>query len=120
MNTRDFNKLTNLEISFCEQYVIDRNHLAAFERAGYRAKNKTYAYRKSRLLLERPAIAAYIAKLDEEIRERNKITKDTIIADIIEIRDRCLQRIPVMDFDHVTKEFVQRTNEDGLGAYWVL
>ena len=108
-------KLTPLRQAFCEQYVIDRNATQAAIRAGYKESN---AYASGCYLLNQPAIVKRIAELDEEIRERNKITKDSIIRDICEIRDRCMQRVPVMNFDRENKEFVQRIDiETGLGVW---
>lgn len=106
--------LSAKKIAFCEQYVIDRDGAKAAIRAGYSTK---YADCKASTLLKEPEVAAYVAELDEEIRERNKITKDSIIKDICEIRDRCMQRVPVMRFDYQSKEFVQVTNEDGEGIW---
>ena len=99
---------------FCEQYIIDRDQQRAVQRAGYSVKN---ASTFGNALLKDPEVQAYIAKLDDEIRKRNNITKDSLIKDICEIRDRCMQRVPVMKFDRMEKEFVQVTNEDGEGVW---
>ena len=108
-------KLTALREAFCEQYVIDRNATQAAIRAGYKESN---AYASGCYLLNQPAVVQRIAELDAEIRERNKLTKDSIIRDICEVRDRCMQRVPVMDFDREAKEYVQRIDpETGLGVW---
>ena len=107
-------KLTNKKIAFCEQYVIDRDSTKAALRAGYKPSN---AQGMGYLLMKQQPVLDYIAQLDEEIRERNKITKDTIIKDICEIRDRCMQRVPVMRFDYKTKDFVQVEDENGEGVW---
>ena len=107
-------KLTNKKIAFCEQYVIDRDSTKAALRAGYKPSN---AQGMGYLLMKQQPVLDYIAQLDVEIRERNKITKDSIIRDICEIRDRCMQRVPVMRFDYQTKEMVQVVNEDGEGVW---
>lgn len=106
--------LPNKRRAFCEQYVIDRDATNAAKRAGYKESN---AYAMGCYLLKQPAVKEYIGELDEEIRERNKITKDTIIKDICEIRDRCMQRVPVMRFDRSINEFVQVTDENGEGVW---
>ena len=107
--------LTNKQRAFCEEYVIDRDGQKAARRAGY--KSTTYMASMVDTLLKNPAVVAKIAELDEEIRQRNQITKDTIIKDICEIRDRCMQRVPVMVFDYQTKEFVQKIDENGEGVW---
>ena len=107
--------LTNKQRAFCEEYVIDRDGQKAARRAGY--KSTTYMASMVDTLLKNPAVAAKIAELDEEIRQRNQITKDTIIKDICEIRDRCMQRVPVMYFNYETKEYEQKTDENGEGVW---
>lgn len=106
--------LTRKKIAFCEQYVIDRDSAKAAVRAGYAPK---HAQGMGYLLMKQQEVLDYIGELDEQIRERNKITKDTIIKDICEIRDRCMQRVPVMRFDNKIKDFVQVTDEDGEGVW---
>lgn len=106
--------LTNKRQAFAEQYVIDRDATKAALRAGYKPSN---AYATGSFLLQQPEVSEYIALLDKEIQERNKITKDTIIKDICEIRDRCMQRVPVMVFNYQTKEFEQKTDENGEGVW---
>lgn len=107
--------LTSLRLAFCEQYVIDRNATQAAIRAGYKESN---AYASGNYLLQQSEVVEKIAQLDAEIRERNKITKDTIIRDICEIRDRCMQRVPVMVFNHETKELEQKVDfETGEGVW---
>lgn len=106
--------LTPLRIAFCEQYVIDRNATQAALRAGYKESN---AYASGNYLLNQPEVKQYIAELDAQIRERNQITKDDIIKDICEIRDRCMQRVPVMYFDKEEKEYLQKCDELGNGVW---
>ena len=56
----------------------------------------------------------WIARAVSSIKDL--ITKDTIIRDIIKVRDRCMQKVPVMIFDKVEKEFVQ-LQENGEGVW---
>ena len=70
---------------FCREYVIDvTNQAAAAIRAGYSAK--TAASQASRLL-KNVNIAARVAELQAEAAERNEVTVDNVISELVELRD---------------------------------
>ncbi len=71
--------------SFCREYVIDvTNQAAAAIRAGYSAK--TAASQASRLL-KNVNVAARVAELQAEAAERNEVTVDNVIAELVDLRD---------------------------------
>ena len=75
-------KLTTKQKRFCEEYVTDFNATQAAIRAGY---SKKTSRSQAQRLLTKVDIQNYVAKLQEDIRERNKITIDeciSILADI--------------------------------------
>lgn len=101
---------------FCEEYIICHSKREAAIRAGYKVTpGKSIGPLADQILADEDC-KAYIEELNEEVRQRNNITKDTIIRDIIEVRDRCMQKVPVMVFDKVEKEFVQ-LQENGEGVW---
>lgn len=99
---------------FCQEYMKDLNGAQAAIRAGYSAKT---ARSIANELLTKPDIQAYIQELQEGIRKRNQITIDEIMSDLIEVKNRCLQNVPVMYFDKVDKEWKHEGKEFGEPVY---
>lgn len=106
--------ITPLEMRFCEEYIIDRSPSKAMQRAHPTAKQPS---RRGAELLLKPRVQRYIDELTEKIRKRNQIDTDTIIRDICEVRDRCMQRVPVMEFDREERCYVQSQNDEGQGVW---
>lgn len=88
------NDLTNRQKRFVEEYLIDLNATQAAIRAGYSKKN---AEKIGYQLLEKTRVATAIQKAQKHLSERAQISQDEIIRDLIEIKERCLQRVPVVD-----------------------
>lgn len=78
---------------FCNEYLIDFNGTQAAIRAGYSPKT---AYSMANENLRKPEVQAYLKELIEKRNERTKITQDEVIRDIIEVKNRCMQKAPVM------------------------
>ena len=85
--------LTIKQEKFCQEYLIDFNGTQAAIRAGYKAKS---AYSISNENLRKPEIQSYLKELIEQRNKRTKITQDEVIADIIEVKNRCMQKSPVL------------------------
>lgn len=51
------------------------------------------------------------------IAKRNKISQDEVLQDLIEIKNRCMQNVPVMYFDKVDKEWKHEGLEEGEPVY---
>ena len=99
---------------FCQEYMKDLNGAQAAIRAGYSAKT---ARSIANELLTKPDIQAYIQELQEGIRKRNQITVDEIMSDLIEVKNRCLQNVPVMYYDKIDKEWKHEGKEFGEPVY---
>ena len=100
--------LTPKQEAFVNEYLIDLNATQAAIRAGY---SKKTANRIASRLLSNVDIQAYLKELIENRNERVKITQDEVIRDIIEVKNRCMQKAPVMRFDKEDKKYVQVTDE---------
>jgi len=87
--------LTPKQAAFVREYLIDLNASAAYRRAGYAGKGRTVEVNASKLLRNTVLASAIQAAMDER-RKRVEITSDTVLKNIIEIGQRCLQRDPVM------------------------
>ena len=85
--------LNEKQKQFCNEYLIDFNGTQAAIRAGYSPKS---AYSTANENLRKPEIQSYLKELIENRNERTKITQDDVIKDIIEVKNRCTQKAPVM------------------------
>lgn len=81
---------------FCEEYIIDFNATQAAIRAGY---SKKTANRIASENLSKLVIQEYIKELIEKRNKRTKITQDEVIADIIKVKNRCMQEEAILDKD---------------------
>ena len=107
-------ELNDKQKLFCQEYMKDLNATQAAIRAGYSAKT---ANRIGSENLSKLDIQEYIQELQEGIKKRNQITVDEIMQDLIEVKNRCLQNVPVMYFDKIDKEWKHEGKEDGEPVY---
>lgn len=106
--------LNEKQKKFCNEYLIDLNATQAAIRAGY---SKDTANRIASKLLSKVDIQEYIQNLQAGIQKRNQISQDEIIQDLIEIKNRCMQNVPVMYFDKIDKKWKHEGLEDGEPLY---
>lgn len=106
--------LNDKQKQFCNEYLIDLNGTQAAIRAGYSEKTARSIANEN---LTKPDIQEYIQKLQEGIAKRNKISQDEVLQDLIEIKNRCLQNVPVMYFDREEKEWKHEGKEYGEPLY---
>lgn len=99
---------------FCNEYLIDLNATQAAIRAGYSEKTARSIANEN---LTKPDIQKYIQELQEGIKKRNKISQDEIVQDLIEIKNRCMQNVPVMYFDKVDKVWKHEGADCGEPVY---
>ena len=81
---------------FCEEYIIDFNATQAAIRAGY---SKKTANEQAARLLANVSVQEYIKKLIDNRNKRTQITQDDVIADIIKVKNRCMQEEAILDKD---------------------
>ena len=86
--------LNEKQKQFCEEYIIDLNGTQAAIRAGYSGKT---ANRIASELLSKLDIQEYICELKNKRSERVKYSKDELMRDILEVKNRCMQANPVLD-----------------------
>ena len=102
--------LNEKQKQFCNEFIIDFNGTQAAIRAGY---SKKTAYSMASENLRKPEVQAYLKELIENRNKRTGITQDEVVRDIIEVKNRCMQKSPVMRFDKEIKEYTQVTDEFG-------
>lgn len=93
---------------FVSEYLTDKNAYQAALRAGYREKTARGAnwwvtqdvINKGKRAIKnniKPAIEAGLAEQQEKLREKGLVTAEYVIKGLLEIAERCLQKIPVKD-----------------------
>lgn len=107
---------------FCQEYVVDFNGTRAAIAAGYSSKtakqkankllNSEDEYKKLGVTIG-DLIRQRIKELTQKKVERIEYTQDDVMRDLIEVKNRCMQKVPVMYFDKVDKEYKQE--QDDLG-----
>ena len=102
-------KLSEKQLRFCQEYIIDLNGTAAAKRAGYSAKTAAVIASEH---LTKPNIHAYIQQLIAERAKRVELDADFVIKGLIDVSLRCRQAIPVMKWDAQAKEMVQVTDDE--------
>ncbi len=89
--------------------------------SGYVVKDKKTARSAAAHFLARPVIQKKIKdlqdKVDRQIIKKQLYDKETMIRDLVEIKDRCMQKVPVMVFSHIDKQMVQKEDEAGNGVW---
>lgn len=105
---------TNKHKRFIAEYLIDQNGKQAAIRAGYSPKS---AEVQASVLLRNPKIKAAIDKKIKKIADRSGISAEWVLKNLKEVAERCMQKVPVMRFDKVDKEYVQVEDENGQGVW---
>lgn len=95
---------------FIKEYLVDLNATQAAIRAGY---SKDTAWSIGWENLRKPEIRTRIAELMDERSKRTLVDADFVVQNLIEVSQRCLQKVPVMKWNHELKEMVQDTDENG-------
>lgn len=95
---------------FCQEYLIDLNGTQAAIRAGY---SKNTANEQAARLLANVSIQSRTVELKKEREKRTQVTADEVIKDIIELKNRCMQKVPVLHYDKELKQYVQEEDKDG-------
>lgn len=102
--------LTRKQRCFVDEYLIDLNGTKAAIRAGYSAKN---ANRHASRLLSKDHVSHAIEEAQEARSKRTEITQDWVLTGLREVAERCLQKVPVMEFDRTERRMVQAQDEEG-------
>ena len=79
---------------FCQEYLVDFNGTQAAIKAGYSKKTAT---EQASRLLTKVNVQEYLTQLIENRNKRTNITQDDVVADIIKVKDRCMQNEAVLD-----------------------
>jgi len=87
-------KLTLKQELFVQNYLVDLNATHAAVRAGYSPKTARKIGSEN---LSKPVICAAIESAAKDRIERTKIDADYVLQGAVEMFERCMQRVPVME-----------------------
>lgn len=112
MDTKDLEKygLIPKRAAFVREYLIDLNGKQAAIRAGYSPKSADV---QASCLLANPKVALAVQELKEERAEQAGVDARWVLDNLIEVSQRCMQKVPVMTFDPIEKAMVQVQDGEG-------
>jgi phage terminase small subunit len=88
------------------EYIIDFNGTRAYKKI-YPKSSDESARREASRLLTKVDIQKYIANLIKPKCDELNITVESVLRDIVEIKERCMQKIPVYEYDKSSREKVE-------------
>lgn len=97
--------ITAKQLRFIDEYLIDLNGRQAAIRSGYSVK--TSENQASRML-SKSHIIARVNERRRELSEVTKVNQEWVLNRLIEISNKCVQAVPVMEFDPIAKEMKQK------------
>lgn len=106
-------ELNPKQLLFVKEYLKDLSGVEAVLRAGYKMSVRSAGAHAARLLADGRIAALVQAGMDRRA-EKCDITAADILESIVEVRERCLQKVPVMR--RVDGKLVQKI-EDGHGVW---
>ena len=106
--------LTDKQITFCNEFLIDLNGAKAAIRVGY---SKDAAKEIASRNLTKANIRSRIRQLMDERSQTTFVDKYFVVNRLLEVVDRCMQLVPVMEFDYAEKTMKQKTEGEGLGVW---
>jgi phage terminase small subunit len=96
--------------TFCLEYLVDLNATQAAIRAGY---SQDTAWSTGWENLRKPEIRARIAEMMDARSKRTLVDADFVVNNLIEVSQRCLQKVPVMEWNGELKAMAQKQDEAG-------
>ncbi len=94
--------LTPQQERFCQEYAVDYNGTNAAKRAGY--SESTAASQASRLL-KNAKVLSRVRAIQKEQLEKTALTKESVLLNLMDVYDRCMQTKPVMEWDYEAGEY---------------
>ncbi len=90
-------KLTHREEMFCREYMTCFNGAEAARRVGYEPKSAAKAAHK---LLSKPQVMERVEKLIKERAERLCLSSNLVVAETLELLQKCKAAVPVLEWDY--------------------
>ena len=102
--------LTKKQELFCLEYLKDFNATRAYKEV-YRAKQNTAEVNGAKLL-RNAKVSAYLRdKADEKLKKAD-VTAERVIQSLVEVANRCMQKVPVMTKGKEPKQVQERVEDE--------
>lgn len=98
--------MTEKQERFCQEYVIDLNPVRAYKAVYKNCKSDRSAAASASKLLTNANISARVRELKEGIAQNAMITAEDVLRDLIAVKDRCMQAVPVKVWDEEEHAYV--------------
>ena len=111
--------MTEKQERFCEEYVKDLNPVRAYMAVYKNCRKERTASAAAARLLADVSVSVRVRELKEQITEKNMITAEDVVRDLIEVKNRCMQAVPVKVWDEEEHAYVDSDAEysfDSKGA----
>lgn len=112
-------KLTAKQKRFCEEYAKDLNAIRAYKAVYKKCKSNKSASAAAARSLASVNVAAYVRELLDKVTADNLIDAKQVIRDLIEVKNRCMEAVPVKVWDSELHAYVDSDAEytfDSKGA----
>lgn len=87
--------MTDKQERFCQEYVIDLNPIRAYMAVYKNCSSERSASAAAARLLADVNISVRVRELKEKVAEKTEITAEEVLRDLIEVKNRCMQSVPV-------------------------
>ena len=112
--------MTDKQRLFAEEYVANGCKPAeAYMKVYKNCKKERSASANASKLLTNTNISVYVRELQDKLTEKALISAEEIVQDLIEVKNRCMQAVPVMKWDSDKKCYMPSDSEytfDSKGA----
>ena len=111
--------MTDKQERFCQEYVIDLDPVRAYMTAYVNCRSERAAAASASKLLTNANISARVRELKEEIAKQAGVTAEDVVRDLIEVKNRCMQAVPVKVWDPEERAYIDSDAEytfDSKGA----
>ena len=111
--------LTDKMELFCQERMVNGDNKSAAYREAYDCENmsdESINVNASKLASNAKVTLRY----NELVKERNKrfeMDQDDVLRDIILVKNRCMQEVPVMVYDPESQTYNQKKDDDGKGVW---
>lgn len=113
--------LTDKQLRFAQEYLLDCNATAAATRAGYSEHSAKFSGRDC---LQNPTISRLIEEERKKLSDKTHISQGDVLFHLREVAARCMVGEKVMEFDPVEKMMVHngewQFDSKGAVAAWAL
>ncbi|MBQ3460312.1 MAG: terminase small subunit [Solobacterium sp.] len=111
--------MTEKQRRFCEEYVIDLDPVRAYMAVYKGCKKPETASAAAARLLGNVNVSLYVRELQQKVAHKALISAEDVVRDLITVKDRCMQAVPVQVWDPDRHCYVDSDSEftfDSKGA----